>query len=549
MSNKIYKAIAGLSCIVLSVGLFSFALIGTTSRYLQDDYCYSVFLNQDSFFRSQYNSYLHQTTYSGNRYSLTLGMGLSELAGPGSVPVLPGLMLFAWLFGLYSLIHRIFKQNTRIRLNRFEAFLVSEALILFTLSTAPNWVQSFFWRAGMFPYFAPLVTGTYLVLLMQIASQAAKWRPWLLLGVFLMAVLTGGFSETAVCVQIVLLGIIFGITCLKNSPWRHLILPAGIAFLGSAAAMALLIASPVNAERLRMAYGSAASLQSTIVNSLDGGIYFYVFTAYRPTLLYAAALIFFGLFGLIHSSLREVPPLPWKQFSVGVISAIFIAYVLTVAAMAPSFYAESSYPGNRALIIPSFISILLAASIGFMTGNFLSRWRNHRWFFIVVILSGAGIVCTNTLWLSGMTQHFYPPAYPDMRSFVKQNLALMLILIVLSTMVLSLLIFKAKTQAALALVVLLYLIQPGLMGARILHEYPILQRRAILWDGRQTEIIQARDNGETELSVRALDSLAGLTDLSDKSGYWVNNCVADYYGLNWIMGVEPVLNPEPLVNP
>lgn len=548
-SSWIEKTITVITCIVFSIGLLSFALIGTTSRYIQDDYCYSSRLRGDNFFLSQYNSYLYQTAYSANRFSLTLGMGLSELAGPWSVPVLPGFMLFAWLLGLYALIRRLSDHTQLVRLSRLDAFIISAALILFTLSIAPNWIQSFFWRAGMFPYFAPLVTGTYLLLLMLIAGQAAKWQPLLLLGVFLLAVLTGGFSETAVSVEIILLGIIFGLTFLKKSNLRGMILPAGIAFLGAAVALVLLIASPTNAERLRMAYGTAASLQSTIINSLDGGLYFYIAIAYRPTLFYASALVFFSLFGFIKAASLENPLLSWKQLLLALLASTLTAYLLTVAAMAPSFWAESSYPGKRALIIPGFISIVLAASIGCLSGIFLSRWRNERWFVFAAAVAGAGIVGINALWLAGMTEHFIPPAYPDMRSLLRPNIALASILVVLCVVFFSLIFTKLKLQAATALLMLIYLVQPGLMSARILDEYPILQQRAVLWDWRQVQIIAARDKGERELSVRALDSLAGLTDLSDNPGYWVNNCVADYYGLDWIRGIEPVLDPIRVVNP
>jgi hypothetical protein len=547
--NGIYKAAAILTCFVFSVGLFSYALAGTTSRYLQDDFCYSNILRGDNFFIEQYNSYMHETTYSANRFSLTLGMGLSELAGPGSVSVLPGLMLSAWLFGLYSLIRRISRQNILVSLNRLDAFIISEALALFTLSMAPNWIQSFFWRPGLFPYFAPLVTGTYLILLMLIAGQAAKWRRLLLLGVFLLAILTGGFSETAVCVEMVLLAVIFGISCLLNSTRRFMSLPAGIALLGSAVAMALLIASPTNAARLALSYGAASSLPSTIVNSLKGGIYFYLSTAYRPTLLYASALVFFSLLGLITSSRHEKPPLSWKQFAIGLFASIVIAYLLTAAALAPSFYAESSYPGNRALIIPRFVSILLATAAGFLTGNFLSGWSKDRMFSIVVILAGVGIIFINALWLSGMTKHFFPPAYPDMRSFLKLHIGFGVILVAVSTIFLGLVFIKYKTRVTLTILVLIYLIQPGLMGARIIYEYPILRQRAALWDWRQSQIITARDNGESDITVRALDSLVGLTDLSGDQKYWVNKCAAKYYGLHWINAVEPVLDAGQLFNP
>lgn len=547
--NRIYKTAAVLTFLVFSAGLLSYVLIGTTSRYLQDDYCYSVFLTGENFFLEQYNSYMYEMAYSANRFSLTLGMGLSGLAGPGIVSVLPGMMLSIWMIGLYSLIRRISSLNPRISLDRLEAFLLSAALAVFTLSLAPSWIQIFFWRPGMFPYFAPIVTGTYLVLWMVIAGQAARGRPWWLLGVFFLALLTGGFSETAVSVEVVFLAVVFGAALISKSARRRWLLPAGTALLGAAAAMALLIASPMNGARLARAYGAASSLQSAVLQSLDGGIYFYLFTAYRPTLLYASALIFFGLFGFIHSSRSQKPALSWKLYAAGLLSAILIAYLLTTAAMAPSFYAESSYPGKRALIIPCFVSVLLAAAAGLLTGNFLSRWRKARWFSAALVFAGVGMVAVNALWLSGMTEHFIPPAYPDMRAFLKQHAAPAAALAALSALVFGLVVHKYQTRGALALIVLIYLVQPGLMAARILHEYPILQQRAALWDARQAQIIAARDNGENELTVRALDSLAGLTDLSDNPAYWVNNCAANYYGVRSIRAVEPVLDTKRLINP
>jgi len=63
-----------------------------------------------------------------------------------------------------------------------------------------------------------------------------------------------------------------------------------------------------------------------------------------------------------------------------------------------------------------------------------------------------------------------------------------------------------------------------------------------MWDQREVQILQARANGEQEITVRALDSLAGIAELSDNPGYWVNNCAARYYEVKSIRAVEPVLN-------
>lgn len=547
--NGIYQAVGILTCCVFSAGLFGFVLAGTTSRYLQDDYCYSFALRGENFFLEQYSSYMHQTAYSANRFSLTLGMGLSELAGPGNVPVLPGLMLTGWVVGLYALIRRLSSRTIAARFDRLEAFAAAEALALFTLSMAPNWIQSFAWRPGMFPYFAPIVSGTYLVLWMLIAGAAGRWRPAWLCGVFLLAALTGGFSETAACVELASLAIFLGAACFWKNGRRPLCLPAGIALLGCIAAMALLIASPVNAARLRMNYGAAASLPATILQSLNGAVYFYISTAYRPVLPYASALLFFGLVGLIHAARHEQPPLSWKPLVAGLLAAVLIAYLLTAAAMAPSFYAESSYPGNRALIIPRFASILLAAAAGFLTGRFLGGWGNGRRFAMAAVLAGIAIVFIDAMWLAVRTSYFLPPAYPDMRSYLKAHLEFGILVTASSAIFFGLIFFKYKRRATLALLVLAYLIQPGLMGARIFREYPVLQQRAVLWDGREAQILQARDRGESDLTVRPLDSLAGLTDLSEEKRYWVNRCVAYYYGLKWIRASGAALNSERFETP
>lgn len=544
----LWKITLILVCVVFSISLIGFVLIGTTARFLQDDYCYGAILKGNDFWKKQITSYLNETTYSSERFSLTFGMAVSELAGPGSVRVLPGMLLAAWVSGLYLLMRHTPWLN-RQEVNRLEALIMAEAIALFTLSMAPNWVQSFYWRPGMFPYFAPLVTGTFLILLILHASQQTKWRPLLIIGVFLLSVLTGGFSETAVAIEVTFLSIFLGVSCFQKDNKARRLVPIAIALAGSINALLMLLYSPSNAARLNTSYGTTASIQSVVINSLEGGLYFYVATAYRPTLLYASALLFFGLMGLAISSRNESPAISLINFFLGPVILCGSAYLLTAASLAPSIYVESSYPGDRALIVPRFVSIYLAAAVGFLAGNYMSGLVKNRRLSNLVVLAGIVIVFVDGMWLTGMDQFFTPPAYPDMRSFLKLHIWFGCILILASALVLTIVLWKAKIKVTRTVLLVIYLVQPALMGARIFTEYPILKQRAAWSDWRESQIIMARDSGETDVTVRALDSLAGISELSDNAGFWVNNCAARYYGVKSIRAVEPVLDTVRLENP
>lgn len=92
--HKFYPFLLILFGLILASALTAILLIGSTSRYMQDDYCYAALL-RGSFWQQQVNAYLHETTFSGNRFSLTFFMGISELFGPAATRYAPALMLIA----------------------------------------------------------------------------------------------------------------------------------------------------------------------------------------------------------------------------------------------------------------------------------------------------------------------------------------------------------------------------------------------------------------------------------------------------------------------
>jgi hypothetical protein len=70
---------------------------------------------------------------------------------------------------------------------------------------------------------------------------------------------------------------------------------------------------------------------------------------------------------------------------------------------------------------------------------------------------------------------------------------------------------------------------PGLQAEA--HE---LQIRAVRWDTRNADILAKRTAGEVDLTVREIDVAQGQFDMGPDSSFWVNQCVADFYGVQSI---------------
>jgi hypothetical protein len=115
-THKFYTLALIAALVVFSTALAAIILIGTTSRYMADDYCYAAILRGD-FWKQQINAYLHETTFSGNRFSLTLFTGIAELFGSKFIQVLPGIMIITWVTGLYLFLRQIPLFNDKTRLN------------------------------------------------------------------------------------------------------------------------------------------------------------------------------------------------------------------------------------------------------------------------------------------------------------------------------------------------------------------------------------------------------------------------------------------------
>jgi hypothetical protein len=538
-----WKITLGLVLLVVGIGITGYIVAGLSARLMQDDYCYDVILGNRSFLEGQIHSYLREDTYSGNRFSLNLTMGLSEAAGSGwTIPLLPGFMIVLWAAGLY-LVYRRLAQLGYFTTTRAESLLCALAVAFFTIVMAPNWEQVFYWRNGMLTYFAPILSMTWLAVLVLYYDRQSRWRGVYLAVILLLAFLAGGFSETATSVEVVALGLSIGFAWLTK---RHHALPAQWAALaGALLALLLLAISPSTRIRMQELYGQPAPLSVWPFASFNGALQFYVATLYRPTLLYFSVFIFFVVLAAILVTGQKLTTLGAKEFWIHFFIGVVVTLILTWAAMAPSFYAESSPPGNRALIVPRFISILFAANIGFLVGRSLlpGLWNLSYGKHILLTTLAILVSLSTGLWLLLLQKHFEAPAYPDLRLYAQSHMAVIAGLLLAGLVAGALLARWFSTRHALTLILLLYLVQPVLMATRIYDQLPVLQKRAQLWDWREAQIMAQRKSGTMDIVVPALDSLASIFELSDRPSFWVNNCAQRYYKVNSIRAMEPVLNP------
>ena len=546
--NKLYATILAITLLALTAGLAAILIIGTTSRYMADDYCYGAILRGD-FFERQINAYLHETTFSGNRFSLTLFTGISELFGHSSIRFLPPFAIIVWLAALYFSFRQMPWFSRRDWLSHLETLAFSEALILFTMGMAANWVQVYFWRAGMFPYLAPLITGSLLIGLLAKSLSSSKGRVvWTML-VFLTAFITGGFSEVAVMVEFAILVLGFTTVFLLRKEKKSVILPFVLAMTGCLLALGLILFSPMNQLRMQRSYGEYAGFLDTIVASVEGAVTFYLGTFYRQTLYYAGALLFFGLLGWGIGLRAEWQRQPFKKTIFWLAGILLMGFLVTVAAMIPGFFAESSYPSDRALVVPRFVSLLMALALGLLAGGTLSGIKKPWISKGLIVLVGMCIALVDVLWLTGMTTGYRPPAFPEMRTYLKDNLWVGLAILSGGTAFALILVRWLKVDKTAAILLVPLMLPALLIGGRFASEYPILHQRSVLWDGREAQIFASVEAGQTQLVIPAMNSLSGILELSDQSGFWVNNCAAIFYGVDSISAVEPVLDPVQLEEP
>ena len=537
--------------------LLLYTATGSTARFIQDDYCYAVHLRNNGWPNAALQAYLTDSGFSGNRFALTLFLDLAEISGRFNVPALPGLMIVLWLPAAYWLareLNRILSWN----MSRLTSLLLSTALVCLTLYLAPNRVQVLYWRPGMFTYLAPMVLFFWLAAWM--ASRVGReFSAWNLTGLAALALVVGSFSETAAVFE----AGVFALALLTS--WiglrtGHPLARGGFrlawaGLFGSLLAMAGLIFSPAARLRQSAMFPDPPPPLEIIQITLESARFFVVHTLYRvslPTLAIGGLALCLGyLAGTQHPKAGQHPlrRLFWQLFVI-----VAGAFFLLICVTAPSAYAEATYPEARVLVFARLIVVVFTGAVGWWCGEALaglSSSPQRKLFFTwmaatLAFLYAGGIILVQP-------GSLVEPAYPDLRAYVLAHP--WALIAVLATAVLAALLLTRLTEHRqsnhLAVVILaaVFLIQPIYAARTALLEFPDYQLRGQMWDLRDAQIRQMSAAGQRNLTVRALDSWAQITELQENPDHWVNHCASNFYGVDSIKAVEPILNPPRQISP
>lgn len=478
-SSHWYTIVFLFGCLAFAIALSAYVVTGSFMRMSGDDYCYGGEFRTLGFWGGQWHSYFSTLTYAGNRYSLTFFSAVAELFGPMANAVLPGLMVVLWLVGFFLAL------RSATRLTRWESLLAAEALIFFTLWEAPEITQVLYWRSGMLPYLAPMVVDTWLAA--SIMAQARRGRAsWLGgVGCFFLAIVAGGFSETAAALQASLLGL----ACLaawiglsRQATWGRPALLAGAAALaGACVALAILLLCPTNLVR-RGISAPLPELTSVVGMSLANAWSFVRFSIQGLILPVGINGLVFLLLGY-QAKTGAQPVGFFRAFQRAVIAGTAIGlgvFVLVVSAVAPTAYVNSTYPEPRALFPSQYALVVGISGMGWVAGRFLATGFRPGKRLSVVLAWGALLVL--------VTCFVYPPY----------------------------------------------------AGGKIVADLPRYRRWTTYWDARDQQIRAAQARGQQEIEVVQIDHIIPrVGELSPDPGFWYNNCAAQYYGLKAIRANQP----------
>jgi hypothetical protein len=336
----------------------------------------------------------------------------------------------------------------------------------------------------MVTYLAPLVLLSYLLALVGAVGQ--KRRPTIGHAAVLLAFafLAGGFSETASAMQLGLLLLMLAVVLR-----RHRVAPAetphaaaltGVAIAGTVAAILVLFFSPSNQVWLPN-LPPRPDLITLAKTTLTSTYLFLHGTAKRLLLPHLAVFFLFCVLSL-HIGWRQ--PSPGRP-NVGRTTAALLGLLLSslfilACIMAPSAWAQSSYPELRALIGARFVSVLAAGIAGFLIGMDLAR-------------------------LTGGTARTR---------------------------------FAPGAMAVLALGFSAYLALGSL--EQTIAELPRHRKWAAFWDERDQAIREARALGIMDIEVVELDHIVpNVGELQPDDNFWYNNCAEDYYDVRTLRANLP----------
>jgi len=470
--------------ILLLAALTALTLPGSYTRMHADDFCIAADARQmdmRSLFKKWYQGWTGRFIYIPTA-------GILALGGPQMASLLPPISVAGWFIILSWAALPGFK-FLRWPHPSLHSCVYAGFFLLLLLSTTPNLFQSVFWKDGLINYSFPLIGMTLsigLMLRIWLNNPKKGLRSAVIAIIFLCSFVNSGFSEIFSTTQIAvyMIFIITGLWFLEKHSRRSMLPLFFAGLLGSLCAYAIMLAAPGNLIRqglitdhpnlIRLLTFSMHSALVIIVK-------FFVFTPLWAVLSILVPLL--SGFSLCQQPLYENKKkhLSWLWlhgwFKAGVILPM-MTFIFTMATCAPVVYMLNAYPDDRTIIIPLYF---IVAAVTISSGLF-----------------GYGL---RRLGLLSSTAK-------------KINLQ----------------------HLSYALVILLLLAGTTLIITNTLEKINGFQDYAFRWDQRHEELLQKADKGIREATAYGLENRFGISDLQEEADYWVNRCMADYYGFTSIIG-------------
>lgn len=449
-----------------------YAYLGTFSRYIADDYCETTQFQNRSLIGGVADRYMSGAWRAASRYSNLLFVGLGDLLGDNSLPVIITGMILLWAGGLSWCLHEL-RRITGIRWNTLLDVHFGLMLAFFSLWLAPNLFQTIYWRSAMMTHFAPLVFGTFLfafILWQARLSETKPISPLAYVSITFASFIFAGFSEPPTTTALTVLSIILSAIWLwapVTGKFRKLAL-FGWSFVGIIIGFMVMLFSPA---------------VSAVVNEKNPEIGLILFTSFE-----------YAFFFMRDSLLSRLLPF----------SLVFVLPFATIWSWRQ--WTESAQPERTTnerwwlfLLFPLLTWLLIAA--GFAPSVFGQSFPVERMrflansFIIVTILIMGG-------WL-GMR-------LPLFRSKAAKWVVLLLFAAISS-------IYSLRAAYSLSVVYL-----------------PEYKYRAELWDLRNEYILDKVSQGEMTLVIPGLSGYNGVKEIDADPVHWINVCAAQFYGVSTI---------------
>ncbi len=467
--NRFIKAAALLGIVVFLAGLVLFIYAGSYSRFWADDYCYSATVRQHGIFRGLQDWY-HT---SGNRLSTLVVVAFTDLFGWRFIRyttlVVLALWVGAWVF-FFDQLRRLARWN----ITGYWLVLLALVEVYFAALLAPDRLQTIYWRMGTFHYTLPMPLLLFnLSLLIAACRQSGEKRAWAVpLAALLSALLAffaGGLSETFAAMQAgaFFLLLAAGLVFLRGPRRLHAARLLSGPLLGSILMMAIMAQAPANEWRQAVMPPPENPLMVIPYALRFAGDYIF-YTLRAQVVPYLVYMM-----GIATIALLAIPAdgtfLTLRSGLAFTFATLLAMYGLIVCSFAPSAYAGLSYPAGRALM-PGCFALL----VGLGTAAA----------FLAITVRQALIL----------------PAH------------------------------RSRLSVAASVLLVMLCLYPFRAAGVARSDIAILSVKAVRWDARNAQILQAIGAGDADVQVRQVDVVQSLEDMGPNSKHWINACAAVFYG-------------------